>query len=189
MSTFSREVYLKFTPFASPVEITLTDEWDYALLSQNPNITWEHVKSMPDKPWDFARLSRNPNITWDNVLTCLDKPWDFTTLSRNPTLTFEIISAHPELPWNFNLISKNLFGEDIYFRSMQYQRPIAKRRHDQMYCELIARACRTSRIFSWNEGAADEFPEAYAAECQLWREMRFETKDAATTSDHTFDQE
>lgn len=26
MSTFSREVYLKFTPFASPVEITLTDE-------------------------------------------------------------------------------------------------------------------------------------------------------------------
>jgi hypothetical protein len=46
--------------------------------------------------------------------------------------------------------------------------------HKQIYSELIARACVTSRIFSWNEGAADEMPEEYAAECRRWRDMKIE---------------
>jgi hypothetical protein len=34
--------------------------------------------------------------------------------------------------------------------------------HAAIYDELITRACTTARMFQWNEGAAEEFPEEYA---------------------------
>ncbi len=39
--------------------------WEYDMLSQNPNITWEIVKNNPYKPWDYNWLSLNPNIQWE----------------------------------------------------------------------------------------------------------------------------
>ena len=42
-------------------------EWNYKLLSINPNITWEFVKNNPDKPWDYYWLSANKSITWEIV--------------------------------------------------------------------------------------------------------------------------
>ena len=32
--------------------------WNYGWLSENPNITWEHVKNNPDCPWDYYYLSK-----------------------------------------------------------------------------------------------------------------------------------
>ena len=40
--------------------------WDWAGLSQNPNITWEIIQAHPDKPWDYDGLSINPNIIPNN---------------------------------------------------------------------------------------------------------------------------
>lgn len=48
----------------------------------------------------------------------------------------------------------------------------AKQCHDQIYSELISRACAPSRsVFSWNEGAVEELPVEYAAECARWRDF------------------
>jgi hypothetical protein len=34
-------------------------DWDYNILSRNPNITWEIVHANPDKQWNYAALSHN----------------------------------------------------------------------------------------------------------------------------------
>ena len=39
-------------------------QWNYKLLSENPNITWDIVEANPDEPWDYTSLSYNQNITW-----------------------------------------------------------------------------------------------------------------------------
>ena len=61
----------------------------YSRLSTNPNITWDIVKTNPDKPWDYSGLSVNPNITWDIVLANPDKPWNYRWLSSNKMSRYE----------------------------------------------------------------------------------------------------
>ena len=61
--------------------------WNYIILSQNPNITWEIVQNNPDKDWDYYCLSKNPNITWDIVQQNPDKQWGYSYLSQNEMKT------------------------------------------------------------------------------------------------------
>jgi hypothetical protein len=44
------------------VEANLDKPWYYALLSGNPNITWDIVEANPDKDWDYNFLSSNPML-------------------------------------------------------------------------------------------------------------------------------
>jgi hypothetical protein len=180
----------------------------YSYLSSNPYITWQVICDYPDKPWNYGYMSNNPNITGEIVEANLDKPWNYRLLSGNPGIKWEYIRAHPELDWDYSKVlrfnpslsaadardaikyvmskdnnvnplaefAKNKLGFHPYFRSQAYQQPLAKRRHDQMYSELLASACRTSRVFSWNEGAAEQMPEQYAAECRRWRDMKFKSQ-------------
>lgn len=46
-------------------------------------MTWDIVKSNPNKPWDYWYMSCNQNITWDIVLSNLDKRWNWSYLSYN----------------------------------------------------------------------------------------------------------
>jgi hypothetical protein len=41
--------------------------------------------------------------------------------------------------------------------------------HAAIYCELIERTCTPARLFQWNEGAAEEFPEEYLKECTKYK--------------------
>ncbi len=43
--------------------------WDFAELSQNPSLTWDHVRAFPEKPWDYERLLRNPMSAWKEQWT------------------------------------------------------------------------------------------------------------------------
>ena len=40
-------------------------DWEFGLLSSNPNITWSHVIKNPKIKWNYFYLSENPNITID----------------------------------------------------------------------------------------------------------------------------
>ena len=59
------------------------EKWNYYALSENPNITWEHVRDNPNIPWDYYGLSCNPNITWEHVRDNPTLPWDYHRLSVN----------------------------------------------------------------------------------------------------------
>jgi hypothetical protein len=56
-----------------------------------------------------------------------------------------------------------------YFQSAQYKRKMTAQLHAAIYNELIMRACTPARLFQWNEGAAEQFPEEYAQECSRYK--------------------
>ncbi len=109
--------------------------WNYLMLSQNPNITWEIVQANPDKPWNYNYLSANPNITWEIVEANPNKHWDYETLSCNKMdkqkenyirkrfqewfkrseLKEELIANvwHPKNFWKFKYLDPETFGEDF----------------------------------------------------------------------------
>jgi hypothetical protein len=39
--------------------------------------------SNQDKPWDWAYLSENPNITFDMIMSNPDIPWNYEWMSEN----------------------------------------------------------------------------------------------------------
>jgi hypothetical protein len=134
------------------------------------------VTSAPDKPWNYYMLTMNPNITWsEHIKPNLNLPWRLFWYINNPNCTVSDIIEIIEI--NNGAIEYDYFNVRLnynpHFRSSHYRQKMTKRFHDQMYCELIARTCVTSRLFSWNEGAAEQMPAEYLAECARWREMRF----------------
>jgi hypothetical protein len=82
-------------------------------ISENPNITWDIVKSHPDIGWMFRSLSSHPNITLDIVKENPCPPnddgdeWDYDMLSQNPNITWDIVQSNPEIEWNYHYLSKN----------------------------------------------------------------------------------
>ena len=81
-------------------------------LSQNSNITMEDVLAHPDKLWSWYGLSQNPNITMKGVLTKSDKPWNWYELSMNPSITMAFVLAHLDKPWSWYWLSANPMTHD-----------------------------------------------------------------------------
>jgi hypothetical protein len=161
--------------------------WHYFTLSLNPNITTEIVNGDPDKPWEEASLILNPSVDYTKIRNKIrsegsSENLHISQIARNPNYTLSELwylykkynrIDNQKIFYFLYQISYNKFCHDPYFRSSIYRKSEAKRRHNQMYSELIQRACHTSRLFSWNEGAAEQMPDEYAEECRRWREMRF----------------
>ena len=43
-------------------------DWDWKVISYNPNITMDNIHDNPHLPWDWKKISYNPNLTIDFVL-------------------------------------------------------------------------------------------------------------------------
>ena len=82
-------------------------DWDYNMLSKNPNITWDIVKENPDRAWDYDELSRHHTITWNIVLSNPNKPWNYVYLSSNPNITLDIVKENPGIDWDYSWLSLN----------------------------------------------------------------------------------
>ena len=68
--------------------ITKNDiKWNYAILSQTPDIKWEIVCANPDDNWNYHYLSRNSDITWEIISANPDKEWNGNMLSLNSNIT------------------------------------------------------------------------------------------------------
>ena len=72
----------------------------------------------PDKKWNWWILSENPNITWEIIESNPDKEWNWFYISCNPNITYEIIKSNPTKPWSWRRISENKFLKDK--RSRRY---------------------------------------------------------------------
>ena len=90
-------------------------DWDWRVLSANPNITMEIIQNNPDKPWSGDGLSMNPNLTMEMILNSpqFHDPtsyfWNWYWVSSNTGITWEDIQNHPEIPWNWKRVSVNAF--------------------------------------------------------------------------------
>jgi hypothetical protein len=58
--------------------------WNYELLSNNPNITFDIVRNNPEIPWNYYNFNANGDISWEDVRANPDFPWDFKRLLDNP---------------------------------------------------------------------------------------------------------
>jgi hypothetical protein len=97
----------------------LNENYDYELLSENPNIDWNFILQYKNKPWNYDNLSLNPNITWEIVKNNSDKAWNYIKLSKNKNITWDIVNNNPNPnanpdnemngnnTWDFNLLSEN----------------------------------------------------------------------------------
>jgi hypothetical protein len=81
------------------------DNWNWAYLSANPNITLQDVLNNPGYLWSYRCLALNPNITMDDVLDHPAIPWDILYLAQNPNITIAQLEEH---------LPRHLFG-DLYF--------------------------------------------------------------------------
>jgi hypothetical protein len=77
----------------------------------------------------------------------------------------ENINMFPES----HFIIFNYLNYHPYFHSVQYKRKMTAQMHAAIYNELIMRACTPARLYQWNEGAAEEYPEEYVRECSRWK--------------------
>ncbi len=82
-------------------------EWNYTILSANPNTTMKIVLENPDKDWSYYYLSKNPSITFKDVLENPDKKWNYCMLSLYMNVTFIDFLDHPEFPWDYTSLSGN----------------------------------------------------------------------------------
>lgn len=74
--------------------------WNWELLSENPNVTWEFVQRHPEMPWSWVGLSKNPSITWEIIQRSPEKPWVWRGIIENPNTTWDMIQNDlGKCPW------------------------------------------------------------------------------------------
>ena len=84
-----------------------------------------------------------------------------------PNITWEIVRANPVV------------------ESWTYPPRIISRIHNIIYHELITQACTPERLYQWNEGAAEEYPEEYAKECEKYKKSFQKSKNNSERCFHT----
>lgn len=70
------------------------------------------LKKFPNENWNFAKLSTNPNITMKYIKKHPFEPWNWNSLSSNPGITLEDIQNNPKCHWNKNIIEARSIGEN-----------------------------------------------------------------------------
>ena len=114
------------------------------------------------------------NLKFDGIKTLIDagilRPEHIEILKlaalKNPLITPRIIEANKDyFAGDISAFAHNTLGKFAYFQSEYYRKHEIKNRIKHLYNELIARACRTSRLFEWNEDAKNIFPEYYVEYC------------------------
>jgi hypothetical protein len=82
-------------------------EWDWDMISINPNLTMEMILKHKDKNWYWNFVSMNKGITMQNIKDHIDFPWNWIYVSLNPNLTIEMIDEFPDKPWDVISIVRN----------------------------------------------------------------------------------
>jgi hypothetical protein len=101
--------------FEHPDSIDDSTGWDYAILSENPNIILDIIRAYP-----FGAESKMAGVI---IATQLSSPltkrsrWCWRHLSRNPSLTWKTVRDNPDIPWDFEWLSQNPFNRDPFVRA------------------------------------------------------------------------
>lgn len=65
------------------------------------------IKAFPDKNWDWYLITSNPNSTLKLLLQNIEKGLDLYSLSNDERVTIEFILDHPEIEWVWYAVSQN----------------------------------------------------------------------------------
>lgn len=102
--------HLTTTDFIEEIISTRTIiQFNWTLMSQNPNITFSFVLTYLDKPWNWMKLSSHSNIRMKDIEEFPELPWDYKGISFNKNLTREFFEKHLHENWNWMAISEKEF--------------------------------------------------------------------------------
>ena len=92
--------------------------WDWELISCNPNISINTMRKFKNKiHWIYATI--NPNITIDDIFINKDLNWDFDMIIQNPNFSFDYVKKYSNFNWNWNKLTFitdfNTIDENIHF--------------------------------------------------------------------------
>jgi hypothetical protein len=73
------------------------------------------------------------------------------------------------LPQPISRNSRSTTTWECYYNSEEYKCEMTAKLHTTIYCELMMRVCTPARLYQWNEGAADQFPEEYLRKCAEYK--------------------
>ena len=83
----------------------INKNWNFEILSKNPNLTFNIIKLYPDMNWDFDELSLHTNIDWNIVKLLSHKKWNWSKLSKHPNLSFDFVKDNKDFNWDFWMLS------------------------------------------------------------------------------------
>ncbi len=84
--------------------------------------------------------------------------------------TKELVYTHPPgLSISISQELKDAIEWEKYVQSEKYCRKMTAKLHTTIYCELMMRVCTPERLYQWNEGAAEQFPEEYLRKCAEYK--------------------
>lgn len=82
--------------------------WDWQVLSLNPYVTLDTLRTYSDKPWNWTMLMRNRNWNWNWVREFPDKPWNWRLLTESEYFTWNWVREFPNKPWGWNTLSDKI---------------------------------------------------------------------------------
>lgn len=109
----------------------LCDESQYYCLSGHPNLTWDIVKSNPNKPWVYSQLGRNPSLNWRDLYDqykSVDEYHRYNLLVYHDSVSIEDVKKYENilynrdrggLLWNDNITWRHIY-HDILKGEPQY---------------------------------------------------------------------
>jgi hypothetical protein len=84
-------------------------QWNWGVISQNPNFSWHWVREFPNEAWNWSLLSKSPHFIWKWVEEFPEKEWDWNFLSGKVEHV-STVHAYKEKPWNWLILT---LKEDI----------------------------------------------------------------------------
>jgi len=137
---------------------------------QNPSIDFIRLCSVYKKAKKYFKKNYKNDGMWRLTRCNMYSRLYLIGIYNNPSSTIIELLKYKDLVSMFSEIyCCNELNYRKYFHSAHYKRKMTARLHSAIHEELIMRACTPSRMYQWNEGAAEEFPEEYAQECTLWK--------------------
>lgn len=95
-------------------------KWDFAELSENPNITLKDILDNPNYEWNHRRLSYNLSIAYNDVINnAVNIRWDVHALAANFNFTIPLLSNLTDIEaesnefWNMLSYNSNICLSDV----------------------------------------------------------------------------
>jgi hypothetical protein len=159
LKKLGREYFSREIPLQSIIENPITDDYETIKL------IIEYANTLRTEDPKFEPINDLKSVIKDSNLTIALNPK--FTLSQN---------------WEMNRRREKIFIVKLatfemtrsrVFLSPNYRLEMTKKIHKRIYPELIVQACHPRRsVFSWNEGAIEEMPEAYKMICDWWKKIK-----------------
>jgi hypothetical protein len=120
------------------------------------------VRQMHFVHFDGITVTENP------IFVIISYPdYSFRIIEKE---TKELVYTHPPGIRVFN--SQEIIDAtewEKYVKTEKYCRKMTAKLHTTIYCELMMRVCTPERLYQWNEGAAEQFPEEYLRKCAEYK--------------------